>query len=190
MCWWMPGEHSPDAYSSLWHVARGCIVASFEVGDMAVILLDYLIPSVGEWVWGWQQRGKLPCIGSCRNSWKGSGGAMVVGRTRQKMKASHMCVGSDMARSCDSISKFLSVQIPHTMAPNGSEFSHRVWISFCIFYFLVLSFRIFTGSYCIVFMYIYIILLRNTKGKSSWKIIAGMIRQWFWCKYFACTFIL
>ena len=25
---------------------------------------------------------------------------------------------------------------------------------------------------------------------SSQKIIARMIRQWFWCKYFACTFIL
>ena len=81
----------------------------------------------------------------------------------------------------------LDSYFPTTMAPNGSEFSHRVWILFFIFYFLVLSFQISTESYCIVLMYIYIILLRNTKSQ---KVIAGMIRQWFWYKYFACTFRL
>ena len=76
------------------------------------------------------------------------------------------------------------------MAPNGSEFPHRVWISFFKFYFLALSLRKFTESYCIVPMYVYTNLLRNTKGRSSRKWIAGMITQWFWCKYFAHIFIL
>ena len=77
-----------------------------------------------------------------------------------------------------------------TMAPNGSEFSHRVWISFFKFYYLALSLRKFTESYCIVPMYVFTNLLRNKKSRSSWKWIAGMITQWFWCKYFAHIFIL
>ena len=76
------------------------------------------------------------------------------------------------------------------MAPNGSEFSHRVWISFFLFYFLALSFRNFTGSHHIVPMYVCTIFLRNTNSRSSWKRKAGMISQWFWCKYFAHIFIL
>ena len=78
----------------------------------------------------------------------------------------------------------------YTIAPNGSEFSHRVWISFFLFYFLALSFRNFTGSHHIVPMYICTIFLRNTKSRSSWKRKARMISQWFWCKYFAHIFIL
>ena len=76
------------------------------------------------------------------------------------------------------------------MAPNGSEFSHSVWIPFFIFFLLALSLRKFTGSYCIVFTHVYIILLRNTQSRSSRKIIAGLISWWFWCKYFAQDFIL
>ena len=55
---------------------------------------------------------------------------------------------------------------------------------------LALSLRNFMGSHCIVLMYVYTILLRNTKGRSSWKVIAGVMSQWFWCKYFAHIFIL
>ena len=54
---------------------------------------------------------------------------------------------------------------------------------------LALSLRNFMGPHCIVLMYVYTILLRNTKGRSR-KIIAGVISQWFWCKYFAHIFIL
>ena len=37
-----------------------------------------------------------------------------------------------------------------TIAPNGSEFSHRVRISIFLFFLLALSLRKFTGSHCIV----------------------------------------
>ena len=67
-----------------------------------------------------------------------------------------------------------------TIAPNGSEFSHRAWISIFLFYVLVLSLQKFTASRRIVPMHANI--LRNTKGRSSRKIIAGVISQWFWCK--------
>ena len=77
-----------------------------------------------------------------------------------------------------------------TMAPNGSEFSHRVWIPFFIFYPLVLSLRNFSGSHRIVLMYMYTNLLRNAKSRSNWKTIAGVISQWFWCNYFSHNFIL
>ena len=77
-----------------------------------------------------------------------------------------------------------------TMAPYGSEFSRGVWISIFIFYFLTLSLRKFTVFYRIVFMYVYLILLRNTASRSNWKRVAGVITQWFWCKYFAHSFIL
>jgi hypothetical protein len=76
------------------------------------------------------------------------------------------------------------------MAPNGSEFSHRVWISNFSFFPLALSLRNFTGSNWIVPMYVYTILLRNTRSRSSWKTIAGVISWWFWSKHFAHNFIL
>jgi hypothetical protein len=76
------------------------------------------------------------------------------------------------------------------MAPYGSEFSRGVWISIFIFYFLALSLRNFTVFYRIVLMYVYVILLRNTASRSNWKRVAGVITQWFWCKYFAHSFIL
>ena len=94
----------------------------------------------------------------------------------------------DSASKCDMVT--IGNINYYTIAPNGSEFSHRVWISFFLFYFLALSFRNFMGSHHIIPMYIYIILLRNTNSRNSWKIIAGMISQWFWCKYFAHIFIL
>jgi hypothetical protein len=53
-----------------------------------------------------------------------------------------------------------------TIAHNGSEFSHIVWISIFLFYY-ALSLRNFTGTHCIVLMYVYIILLRNTKSRSN-----------------------
>ena len=74
-------------------------------------------------------------------------------------------------------------------APNESEFSHRVWISFFLFYSLVLSLKKFMGLYCLVLMHVFIIL-RNTKSRSSRKREAWMISQWFWCKHFAHIFIL
>ena len=86
--------------------------------------------------------------------------------------------------------KIKDYQAHSTMAPNGSEFSHRVWISFFIFYSLALSLRNFSGSHCILLMYIDINLLRNRKCTSNWKAIAGVISQWFWCNYLAYNFIL
>ena len=77
-----------------------------------------------------------------------------------------------------------------TMAPNGSEFSHSVWIWIFTFYFLALSLRNFSGSHHIVLSYVDMNLLRYTKSRSSWKQIAGVISQWFWCRYFAHNFIL
>jgi hypothetical protein len=87
-------------------------------------------------------------------------------------------------------SKVFCTFFRHTITPNGSELSHRVWISFFLFYFLGLSFQNVLGSHCIVSMYVYMILLRNTKGRNSWNFIARVISQWFWCKYFAHTFML
>ena len=78
----------------------------------------------------------------------------------------------------------------NTMAPAGSEFSRCVWISIFTFYFLAQYLRSFTGSYCIVLMYVYIISISNTASTSNWKGVAGVITQWFWCKYFAHNFIL
>ena len=78
----------------------------------------------------------------------------------------------------------------HTIAPNGSKFSHRVWISFFLFYPLGLSLQKFMGLYCLVPMYVYTILLRKTKSRSNRKREARIISQWFWCKYFAHIFIL
>ena len=66
-----------------------------------------------------------------------------------------------------------------TIAANGSEFSHKVWISIFLFYVPPLSLRNLTGSHRIVPIHVYIILLRNTKCRSSLKIIAGVISRWF-----------
>jgi len=76
------------------------------------------------------------------------------------------------------------------MVPHRSEFSHGVWISIFLFYCLVLSFRSFTEFQYIVPMHVHMILLRNTKCRSCREIVAGVINQWFWCKYFAHNFIL
>jgi hypothetical protein len=65
-----------------------------------------------------------------------------------------------------------------------------VWISIFLFYVLALSLRNFTGFNHIVLVYIQIILLRNTKSRSNRKIVARMINQWFWCKYFAHNFFI
>ena len=72
----------------------------------------------------------------------------------------------------------------------GSEFSQGVWISFFIFYSLALSLRKLTGIYCVLIIYAYMILLRNIKSRSNWKMVAGVISQWFWWIYFAHNFIL
>ena len=77
-----------------------------------------------------------------------------------------------------------------TIVPNGSEFSQGVWISFFLFYWLALSLRSFTGFDHIPPMHVHIILLRNTKSRSSREIVAGVTNQWFWWKYFAHNFIL
>ena len=92
------------------------------------------------------------------------------------------------------------VSLPHLLefswdkyssfAISWCEFSHRVWIPFFIFYPLALSLRNFSGSHCTVLMYMYTNLLRNTKSRSDWKTIAGVISQWFWCNYFSHNFIL
>ena len=55
------------------------------------------------------------------------------------------------------------------------------------FSYFMLSFQNFTGSHCIVPMYeivdMILFLLRNSKSKSSRKIIAGVTGWWFWCNY-------
>ena len=82
-----------------------------------------------------------------------------------------------------------SSKCKYTMAPNGSEFSQGVWISFFLFY-LPLSLRNFMVFNCIVLMDVYMVFLRNASCRSNWKRVARMISQWFWCKYFAHNFIL
>ena len=88
------------------------------------------------------------------------------------------------------INSSLTVYNRGTMAPNGSEFSQGVWISIFLFYVLALCLRNFTGFYCIVLMYVYLILLRNTRCRNNWKTIAEVISLWFWCKYFTHNSIL
>ena len=84
-----------------------------------------------------------------------------------------------------------ALELEGTIAPNGSEFSHRVWISIFLFFLFALSLQKFTGSHCIVPMHVYLNLLTNTRSRSSTrKTTAGVISQWFWCKYRAHNFIL
>ena len=78
----------------------------------------------------------------------------------------------------------------NTMVPNRSEFSHGVWIAIFLFYCLMLSLWSFMGFNCIASVHVYIILLRNTSCRSSQEIVAGVISQWFWCKYPAHDFLL
>jgi hypothetical protein len=51
-------------------------------------------------------------------------------------------------------------------APNGSEFSRWIWISFFV---LRCASGVFSGSHCIVLMYVYMNLLRNSECRSYRK---------------------
>ena len=91
-------------------------------------------------------------------------------------------IGARVVYDCWSISSYYRSQW-------GLHFP-IVWISIFLFFLLALSLRKFTGSHCIVPMHVYIYLLENTRSRSSRKIVAGVFSQWFWCKYFAHSFIL
>ena len=75
--------------------------------------------------------------------------------------------------------------------------SQRVWIlqfsqSLNFIFLNLSSCAVPPEIYGILFTHVYVILLRKTQSRSSWKIIARVpvISWWFWFKYFAHHFIL